>query len=227
MAIIIINPNSTSSMTQAMVAQARRSVPELDFEGWTSTEGPPAIQGVADGEAARAPLLKLVSRASAQGAEGIIIGCFDDTALEEAIELADCPVIGIGQASYHYAALRNLRFSVVTTLSVSTPILQRNIAQYGFGHLLSHVRASEIPVLDLEKDVEAAVAIVAEEAICAERDDNISAVILGCAGMVEVVHNVRDRLSILVVDPVECAASCMLWMRQKPSLERDANTSLT
>ena len=118
MAVIIINPNSTASMTDAMLAQARRSAPDLDFDGWTSTEGPQAIQGAADGEAARVPLLKLVERASSQGADGIIIGCFDDTALEEAATIADCPVIGIGQASYHFAALRNWRFSVVTTLSV-------------------------------------------------------------------------------------------------------------
>ena len=148
MAVIIINPNSTCSMTEAMLAQARRAAPKLVFEGWTSHDAPPAIQGTADGEAARAPLLNLVRQASVQGAEGIIIGCFDDTALEEAATIANCPVIGIGQASYHYAALRNWRFSVVTTLSVSIPIIQSNIERYGLGQIVSKVRASEIPVLE-------------------------------------------------------------------------------
>lgn len=213
MAVIIINPNSTRSMTHAMLAQARRSVPDLDFEGWTSTEGPQAIQGVADGEAARAPLLQLVERASSQDADGIIIGCFDDTALEEAAKIAVCPVIGIGQASYHYAALRNWRFSVVTTLSVSTPIIQSNIERHGFGHVVSKVRASEIPVLELETNTRLASKMVTQEALIAEQEDGISAVILGCAGMVEVVDAVRRKLSAAVIDPVECAAQCMLWMR--------------
>ncbi|MFL4471841.1 aspartate/glutamate racemase family protein [Tateyamaria armeniaca] len=213
MTIIIINPNSTTSMTEAMLAQARRSVPELNFEGWTSAEGPPAIQGPADGEAARIPLLKMVERASSQGAEGIIIGCFDDTALEEAIAIAACPVIGIGRASYHYAAMRNWRFSVVTTLSVSTPIIRHNIEQQGLGHLMSGVRASEVPVLELETNSSQAGRIVAEEAFRAERDDGVSAIILGCAGMIEVVDTVRKKLSITVIDPIECAAACMLWMR--------------
>lgn len=215
MVVVIINPNSTASMTKAMLAQARRACPELEFEGWTSAEGPPAIQGVADGEAARMPLLRLVSRASAQGAEGIIIGCFDDTALEEAAASADCPVIGIGQASYHYAAMRNWRFSVVTTLSVSTPIIQHNIEQQGLEHMMSSVRASEVPVLDLETNTRRAGPIVAEEAFRAERDDNVSAIILGCAGMIEVLDTVRKKLSVKVIDPVECAAQCMLWMRQR------------
>ncbi len=212
MAVIIINPNSTASMTEAMLAQARRAAPDVAFEGWTSHDGPPAIQGVADGEAARAPLLRLVDRAVSQGADGIIIGCFDDTALEEVADRADCPVIGIGQASYHYAALRNWRFSVVTTLSVSKPIIRSNIERQGLRHHLSKVRASEIPVLELEANTSHAGTVIAEEALVAERDDSVSAIILGCAGMVEVVDMVRDRLSTAVIDPVQCAAQCMLWM---------------
>jgi len=215
MAVIIINPNSTCSMTDAMLSQARRAAPELVFEGWTSHDAPPAIQGTADGEAARAPLLKLVRQASVQGAEGIIIGCFDDTALEEAATIADCPVIGIGQASYHYAALRNWRFSVVTTLSVSIPIIQSNIERHGLGHIVSKVRASEIPVLELEKNTSLASKVVAKEALVAEQEDGISAIVLGCAGMVEVVATVRSHLSTTVIDPVECAAQCMLWITQK------------
>ena len=215
MAVIIINPNSTCSMTDAMLAQARRAAPELVFEGWTSHDAPPAIQGTADGEAARAPLLKLVRQASVQGAEGIIIGCFDDTALEEAATIADCPVIGIGQASYHYAALRNWRFSVVTTLSVSIPIIQSNIERHGLGHIVSKVRASEIPVLELEKNTSLASKVVAKEALVAEQEDGISAIVLGCAGMVEVVATVRSHLSSTVIDPVECAAQCMLSITQK------------
>lgn len=214
MAVIIINPNSTASMTKAMLAQARRAAPDLAFEGWTSRDGPAAIQGAADGEAARLPLLKLVGQASEQGADGIIIGCFDDTALEEAAEIARCPVIGIGQASYHYAALRQWRFSVVTTLSVSTPIIQENIERQGLGSLMSKVRASEIPVLELETDTERASAVIVAEARRAERDDDVSAIILGCAGMVEVVDAVRKTLPTTVIDPVECAAQCMHWLRQ-------------
>ena len=150
-----------------------------------------------------------------RGREGIIIGCFDDTALEEAAEMADCPVIGIGQASYHYAALRNWRFSVVTTLSVSTPIIQHNIERQGLGNFMARVRASEVPVLELESNTSHSGPIVAEEALRAEHEDNVSAVILGCAGMIEIVETVKQQLTVKVIDPIECAAQCMLWMRHR------------
>ena len=212
MTVIIINPNSTATMTDAMVAQAQKLVPDLRFEGWTSHLGPPAIQGVKDGEVAAPPLLDLVKRASKAGADGIIIGCFDDTALEDAVHLATCPVIGIGQASYHYAALRSLRFSVVTTLSVSVPIIEANIERQGLAQYVSAVRASEIPVLALEDDPASAGETLVNEALLAERQDAISALVLGCAGMADLAERVQNALSIEIIDPVSCAARCMHWL---------------
>lgn len=212
MAVVIINPNSTASMTDAMVSVARDAAPDLTFEGWTSAMGPPAIQGVADGEVAAPHLLDLVDQASAAGAEGIIIGCFDDTALQEAAARASCPVIGIGQAAYHYAALRGWRFSVVTTLGVSVPILEDNIKMQGLTHMLGAVRASEVPVLELEADPDAAARAITREAQQAQEEDNIAAVVLGCAGMVQVHAMVRDALSIEAIDPVTCAATCLRWL---------------
>lgn len=214
MAVVIINPNSTSSMTDAMVRAASETVPEKRFTGWTSEMGPPAIQGAEDGAAATPPLLELVKQADEEGAEGIIIGCFDDTGLVEAAALARCPVLGIGQASFHYAALRNWRFSVVTTLAVSVPVLEGNIAMLGLSKHLGRVRASEVPVLALEDNPEAATERILEEARLAEVEDGVQAVILGCAGMVHVTRAVEAELGIAVLDPVVTAASCMRWLTQ-------------
>lgn len=212
MTVIIINPNSTASMTDAIVKMAKRSVPSLEFQGWTSRQGPPSIQGADDGDAATPPFLELVKEASDAKAEGIIIGCFDDTALTEAAALADCPVIGLGQSAYHYAALQTWRFSVVTTLSVSVPILEANIHRMGLGAFVSKVRASDVPVLDLEIDPERSGALVVKEALQAQANDDVSAVILGCAGMVGVVESVERALDIRTIDPVACAARCMAWL---------------
>ncbi len=199
-------------MTNAMVDVARTSEPGLSFEGWTSENGPPSIQGAADGEAAAPHLLKLVGKASDEGADGIIIGCFDDTALEAAAAQASCPVIGIGHATFHYAALRNWRFSVVTTMPVSVPVIESNIAAFGLSAFASKVRASNVPVLDLEHAAAASEELVLQEAIRAEAEDDIDAVILGCAGMVALSRRVESALSKTVLDPVGVSASCMKWL---------------
>ncbi|MEO9826681.1 MAG: aspartate/glutamate racemase family protein [Paracoccaceae bacterium] len=203
--IVLINPNSTVSMTQSMLRTARETAPSAQFEGWTSHDGPPSIQGVEDGRLAEAPLLKLVEKASEQGATAIIIACFDDTALNAARKLATCPVIGIGQAAYHLAAIAGERFSVVTTLDVSVPILEANIQAYGLAGHLGKVRASGVPVLALEDDPHAARSQVVAELKSAAEEDHIDSVVLGCGGMVDIDQNQSPEIRI--IDGVRAAAS--------------------
>lgn len=210
--IVIINPNSTVSMTDAMLATARQTAPDTVIKGWTSHEGRPAIQGPEDGEASVPPLLVLVQKASDHGATAIIIGCFDDTGLEEARNIAACPVVGIGQAAYHLAALAGARFSVVTTLAVSIPTLEENIRRYGLLSQLARVRASDVPVLELETDPEASRMKVLDEVARAAAQDKVQSVILGCAGMVD-LHGVRiPGQSVLLIDGVRAATKiCTLY----------------
>ncbi len=204
--IILINPNSTVSMTEAMLRTARETMPTAKFDGWTSHDGPASIQGAQDGALAEAPLLALVRKASAQGASAIIIGCFDDTALDAARAVAHCPVIGIGQAAYHLAAVAGGRFSVVTTLEVSVPILEANITAYGLAAHLSKVRASGVPVLALEQTPSAATDQVVAELERAVQEDGIRSVVLGCGGMVDIEERLPRSLGVVVIDGVRAAA---------------------
>lgn len=212
MPVVIINPNSTEAMTVAMLAAARLAAPQIGFEGWTSHDGPPAIQGAEDGKLAAPPLLDLVAKAGRDGADGIIIGCFDDTALREAARSVDCPVIGIGQAAFHQAAMRGWRFSVVTTLSVSVPVIEENIARYGLAPYLGRVRASEVPVLALDREPEKALAPISRQVQAAIDEDGAEAIVLGCAGMVQVTRHIRARFGIPIIDPVDSAARSIGWL---------------
>ncbi|HSG54979.1 MAG TPA: aspartate/glutamate racemase family protein [Paracoccaceae bacterium] len=203
--IILINPNSTVAMTDAMLHTAQGAAPDRDIKGWTSHDGPPAIQGPEDGAACIPALLALVQKAHEAGARAIIIGCFDDTGLDLARAQVPCPVLGIGQAAYHLAALAGPRFSVVTTLDVSVPILEDNIRAYGLGHHLGRVRASGVPVLDLETAQETATARVMAEIDAACREDEVQSIVLGCAGMVHIPGHAGPDYPVRLIDGVRAA----------------------
>ncbi|MCA8883485.1 MAG: aspartate/glutamate racemase family protein [Rhodobacteraceae bacterium] len=205
MPVILINPNSTAAMTQSALAAARGAAPGTEFDAWTSHAGPPAIQGDADGRAAVPPLLDLVARADAQGADAIVILCFDDTGLAEARQSARCPVLGIGQAAYTMASLMADRFSVVTTLDVSLPVLQANIDAQGYAERVSSLRACGVPVLDLEHHPDAVLDRVAT-AIRAAVAVDPGPVILGCSGMVNVAPALRILTGLTLIDGVTAAA---------------------
>lgn len=206
--IVLINPNSTASMTEEMRATAQAVAGAVPVAGWTSEDGPPSIQGPEDGALAVPPMLELVRRASDEGARAILIGCFDDTGLAEAQAIARCPVIGIGQAAYHLAVMTGGTFSVVTTMQVSVPVLEENIRAYGLEAHLGRVRASGVPVLEIER----AEGRVIDEIVAAEREDGVSTVVLGCGGMVHLAERARPRTGVRLIDGVRAATGVALGL---------------
>jgi allantoin racemase len=148
----------------------------------------------------------MLPRASVERPDAIVIACFDDTGLAELRAEAQCPVIGIGQAAFHTAALLGQPFSVVTTLPVSIPVIAENIARYGFAPLCRKVRASGLPVLAVEAASPAALARLSDEIDAAAREDGVASVILGCSGMAPLRAGLQARTSIRLIDGVAASA---------------------
>ncbi|MFT6222498.1 MAG: allantoin racemase [Paracoccaceae bacterium] len=207
MRIAVINPNATRSMTEKIVVAARAASPlDVEIEGRTCVGAPASIQGPDDGDAALPFVLEQVAEAEAGGADACIIACFDDTGLFLARRAANIPVIGIGEAAFHVAMLLGHRFSVVTTLSISVPVIEANIVAYGLESHCARVRASEVPVLDLEKPGSDARIKVSDEVARALVEDNAGAIVLGCAGMADLAADLAKQHGAPVIDGV--AAAC-------------------
>ena len=116
------------------------------------------------------------------------------------------PVLGIGHAAYQASMLLGLRFSVVTTLSVSVPVLESNIRQFGCTDYCCKVRASEVPVLDLEKPGSEAQERVSREIATAIREDNCESIVLGCAGMTDLAAKMSTAHQLPVIDGVAASS---------------------
>ena len=207
MRVLYINPNSTEAMTDSIVEVARAANPGVEVLGWTNHDGPPAIEGPADGDAAIPGLLALLPQARTEGVDVVVIACFDDTGLTQARAAAHCPVIGIGQSAYVTATLLGHHFSVVTTLDVSVPVIEGNIAAHGFDKACASVRASGLPVLVVEEGSEATRVHLAGE-IRAALAEGATAAVLGCAGMASLREDLVARTGVALIDGV--AASVQL-----------------
>ena len=206
--IAFINPNATEVMTQSCHAAFATYLPDgYEAVAITNKMGPPAIQGHKDGEAAIPGLLEIIAKSDY---EAYIISCFDDTGLEQARLITKSPVIGIGQASFHYAALRSGRFNVLTTLAVSIPVISDNIRNQGFSVICNGVYASGVPVLELEHNPDASYQIVASHIQRLTKKEPDIAVILGCAGMTNIWQKLQADFSTPLVDPVAAAAKIIV-----------------
>lgn len=202
--IVILNPNATAAMTGDMVAIARATMPPgVEVAGLTNAEGPPAIQGEADAIACLPGLFALARHPVADRADAIVIGCFDDTGLAELRAAKDCPVVGLGEAGMIAATLAAARFSVLTTTEGSVPVIKANIEAMGLWPRCDGVRASNVPVLALQDrlpDLRQALADLAA-------DTGAGAIVLGCAGMGRLAHDLVQPGLPALIDPVRAAIS--------------------
>src|SRR6185436_20775468 len=147
--ILIVNPNTTVSMTETIGAAARAvASPGTEISAVTSSMGPVSIEGYYD-EAFAVPGL-IQALINAPDADAGIIACFDDTGLDAARSAARFPVIGICEAALVTAGQLAKRIAVITTLPRSIVPLEELARRYGFAERAS-VSACNVAVLDLEK----------------------------------------------------------------------------
>lgn len=205
MKIRLINPNTTAAMTRTIEAAARDAAAAgTEIEAVTSSTGPVSIEGYYDEAFCLPGLLKEIRAGDASGADAHVIACFDDTGLDACRQIANAPVVGIGEAAFHAATLVAYRFTVVTTLARSITAIEHNLLRYGFERR-SHVRASGVPVLALEDAGSDARRRIDAEIAAALKEDRAEAIVLGCAGMAKLARDLAAAHGCPVIDGVGAA----------------------
>jgi allantoin racemase len=205
MKILLINPNTTASMTQA-IAQAARAVaaPATDIVATQPSFGPASIECHYDEAFAAAGVAEQV-RLHGAGADAVVIACFGDPGLDAAREATAAPVLGIAEAAFHAASFLATRFSVVTTLTRTCVIAERLVQRYGFQAQCAGVHGTDIPVLELEGGGDRLLQRIEQAARTALERDRSGAIVLGCAGMAPLCRELGARLGVPVVDGVAAA----------------------
>ncbi|MFC0201671.1 aspartate/glutamate racemase family protein [Paracoccus rhizosphaerae] len=204
MKLVVINPNSTRSMTDKIVASARAvAAPDTEVEGRTAHGAPASIEGHFDEVMSAAHLLREVQ--AARDADAIVVACFDDPAIGACREVATGPVIGICEAAVKAASMIATSFSIVTTLPRSVPVIEELVRKYGLDHQCRRVRSAAIPVLALEEPGSNARQQVRAEILRAIEEDRCEAVVLGCAGMSDLTEWLSAETGIPVIDGVTVA----------------------
>jgi allantoin racemase len=203
--LLVVNPNTTASMTDAIAIVARAAAsPGTEIVARNPARGPAAIEGPADQAACLEPLLEEIAN-GARDCDATIIACFDDPGLSQARALVTGPVLGIAQAAMHAASLLASRWGVVTTVEPAVATIEDQVRRYGAERACVGVRAADVKVLALEQpsaETRRRVLAAATELV---EQRGAEAIVLGCAGMSTVRDEIARTLNVSAVDGVACA----------------------
>jgi allantoin racemase len=200
--IMVVNPNTTAAMTATVVAAgAAVAGPATTVVGGTPSRGVSAVESNTDEVWGAVGVLEQVAAGERAGVDGYVIACFGDTGLAPARELARGPVVGMSEAALYYAAAVAARFTIITMPPRTREQSHRVLRHAGLEHRCT-VRAIDEPVAAAAAGSLHLLDEVAAEARTALEQDGAEAVVLGCAGLSDLLEPLRERLGVPVIDGV-------------------------
>ena len=207
MRVLVVNVNTTESMTEGIADQARRAARSgTEIVGLTPTFGAESVEGNLESYLAAVAVMDRVL-AYDEPFDAVIQAGYGEHGREGLQELLDVPVVDITEAAASTAMYLGHRYSVVTTLDRAVPLIEDRLLLAGLDRRCASVRASGMAVLELESEPERAVEAIVEQAAAAVAEDHAEVICLGCGGMAELESAVRERTGVPVVDGVAAAVT--------------------
>lgn len=207
MRILILNVNTTESMTEAIGRQAAAiASPGTEIVPLTPLFGADSVEGNYESYLAAIAVMETV-RAYKEPFDAVIQAGYGEHGREGLQELLNVPVVDITEAAASTAQFLGHKYSVVTTLDRTVPLIEDRLKLAGLDARCASVRASGMAVLDLERDPDAAVQAIVNESVRAVQEDRAEVICLGCGGMSDLAERVVESTGVPVVDGVAAAVT--------------------
>ncbi|SKB00280.1 allantoin racemase [Pseudomonas extremaustralis] len=207
MRILVVNVNTTESITDTIARQARAvAAPGTEIVGLTPRFGADSIEGNFESYLAAIAVMDRVM-AYDQPFDAVIQAGYGEHGREGLQELLNVPVVDITEAAASTAMFLGHAYSVVTTLDRTVPLIEDRLKLAGLYQRCASVRASGMAVLELEEHPLAAMEAIVHQAELAIREDKAEVICLGCGGMAGLDERIRQRTGVPVVDGVTAAVT--------------------
>ncbi|MBP1125619.1 MULTISPECIES: aspartate/glutamate racemase family protein [Pseudomonas] len=207
MRILVVNVNTTESITDAIAQQARTvASPGTEIVGLTPYFGAESVEGNFESYLAAIAVMDRVM-AYDQPFDAVIQAGYGEHGREGLQELLNVPVVDITEAAASTAMFLGHAYSVVTTLDRTVPLIEDRLKLAGLYQRCASVRASGMAVLELEEDPLAAMEAIVRQAQLAIAEDKAEVICLGCGGMAGLDEQIRQRTGVPVVDGVTAAVT--------------------
>lgn len=224
MKLLVINPNLTQAVTDAVAAVARNAAsPGTDILAITGTFGPQVIGSRTENALAHHGILELAAQHHA-GCDAVVLGVSLDTALYALRELLPVPVVGMTEAGLIGASLVATRVGVLTYGRRMVPIYEELVRSHGFAQRLAGVDCVDLPATATFSDPEAVRRLTL--AACGRLvERGAEAVVMAGAAMAGLHATLQADVPVPLVDGIACAVP-LAEMLARMKLPKPATGSL-
>lgn len=188
-------------MTREIEKAAKKYArPDTEIIAVSPKSGPESIESMYDEALAQRGVLEEVKYGLKEEFDGFVIACFGDPALYAAREVSDVPVVGIAEAAMLMACMLGNKFSIITVLKRTVPIMEEVVQKYGLKDRCASIRATDMSVLELEENIERTKELLLKDGRKAVEEDGAEVLLLGCAGMSGLDTQLEKALGVPVID---------------------------
>jgi len=205
MKIIVVNVNTSQSMTDVIDEGARRyASPDTAVVTLRPYFGAEAVDCNFESYLSAVAVMDRVMTYR-ESFDAVVMAGFGEHGREGIQELIEQPVFEICEASAHVAMLVGRAYSVVTTLQRSVPAIEDRLRLAGLWARCASVRAAGMSTTAVDEDPKGAVRAIVEEARKAVEIDKAEVICLGCASMAGLEDAITGALGVPVIDGVGAA----------------------
>ena len=204
MKIMVINPNSSETVTGAIMESAGRAAsPGTTLIAVTTKGGTRNIDSAFADYLSGAYMIRTCLDAVAlHQPDAVVLAGFGRVGLDALKEALTIPVVSIAEASMAMACLLGHRFTTLTMLQQFIPYQQDLVRVFGFEAKCASVRAININVEECVLDRGRTLGELTEQITRIVAEDHAEVVILACAGLCGYDADLSRLAGIPVLDPV-------------------------
>jgi allantoin racemase len=205
MRIVVVNVNTSESMTEVIGEAARRHASAgTEIAALRPYFGAEAVDCSFESYLSAVAVMDRVVT-YAEPYDAVVLAGFGEHGRDGLQELISQPVVEICEASAHVAMMIGRAYSVVTTLQRSVPAIEDRLGLAGLSARCASVRATGMSTSEVDADPAAAARAIVSEAREAVRADHAEVICLGCAGMAGLEEAITGELGVPVIDGVGAA----------------------
>src|SRR6202171_6653784 len=161
MKILVLNPNTSATMTGEIAAAARvASAAGTEIVALSPRFGTAAIDSAGESYLSAVGVMDVVAtmlEACAFDYDAVILAGFGEHGKDALQEMLSVAVLDIAECAAHVAHLIVRRFSVITTLSRSIPAIEDRLMLAGLAAHCASIRACGLRTADVDADPAGAV----------------------------------------------------------------------